>query len=67
MKPSEIMIGIDNIEDFIKKASKKMPDRNNRGFVDHMVYLQIVLKGMRSTLKYVDDPHLNYLIKLEGK
>tara|TARA_R100000315_G_C5151168_1_gene86619 strand:+ start:155 stop:388 length:234 start_codon:yes stop_codon:yes gene_type:complete len=67
MKPNEIMKGIDNIEDFINKASKKMPDRNNRGFIDHMVYLQIVLNSMRNILSYVDNPHLDYLIRLEQK
>tara|TARA_R100000963_G_C4635835_1_gene99978 strand:+ start:1276 stop:1497 length:222 start_codon:yes stop_codon:yes gene_type:complete len=67
MKPNELQIGIKNLRDFLKKVAKKMPDKNNRGFVDHMDYLADVLDGMEGILNYVDNPHLDYLQKLEQK
>ena len=67
MKPNELQIGIKNLRDFLKKVAKKMPDKNNRGFVDHMDYLADVLDGMEGILNYVDNPHLDFLQKLEQK
>tara|TARA_Y100001951_G_scaffold100593_1_gene104248 strand:+ start:135 stop:392 length:258 start_codon:yes stop_codon:yes gene_type:complete len=64
--------GIKDLKDFIKKASKYMPDRNNRGFVDSICYLNDILDGIDDMMKYVDDPMLNYykknkLEELEGQ
>ena len=52
--------GVNDLRDFIKKAAKHMPDKNNRGFVDGMCHLNDVLNGIESMMKYVDDPMLNY-------
>ena len=55
--------GIKDLKDFIKKASKYMRDRNNRGFVDSICYLNDILDGIDDMMKYVDDPMLNYYKK----
>ena len=67
MKPNELQTGIKNLRDFLKKVAKKLPDKSNRGFIDHLVYLNQVLDGMESVLNYVDNPHLDYLQRLEQK
>ena len=64
--------GVNDLRDFIKKAAKHMPDKNNRGFIDGMCHLNDVLNGIESMMKYVDDPMLNYykknkLEELEGQ
>tara|TARA_R110000765_G_scaffold53755_1_gene107683 strand:+ start:234 stop:455 length:222 start_codon:yes stop_codon:yes gene_type:complete len=67
MKPNELQTGIKHLREFLKLASKKMPDKNNRGFADQMCYLTEVLDGVEGVLNYVDNPRLDYLQKLEQK
>ena len=67
MKPSELQTGIKYLRDFLKLASKKMPDKNNRGFADGMVYLNQTLDGLVSVLNYTDNPRLEYMLGLERK
>ena len=67
MKPNELKKGIENLRDFLKKVSKKMPDRMVRGFTDHLVYLNQVLDGLVSVLNYTDNPRLEYMLRLERK
>ena len=67
MKPNELKKGIKHLRDFLKLASKKMPDKNIRGFADQMCYLAEVLDGMDGILNYVDNPMLDYLRKIEQK
>ena len=49
-----------HLRTFIKKASKHMPDRNNRGFEDGISVLNAILDRIESLLSYVDEPMLNY-------
>ena len=67
MKPNELNRGIKYLRDFLKLASKKMPDKNNRGFADGMVYLNQTLDGLVSVLNYTDNPRLEYMLGLERK
>jgi|TARA_Y100000310_G_scaffold171300_1_gene171502 hypothetical protein len=55
-----LMKGVNDLRYFIKKASKHMPDKNNRGFIDGVCHLNDVLDGIESMMKYVDDIMLNY-------
>jgi len=55
------------LQDFLKKVAKKMPDKKNRGFTDHMVYLNQVLNSLDKVLDYTDNPRLDYLMRLEQK
>tara|TARA_R100000808_G_scaffold9507_2_gene26058 strand:+ start:121 stop:393 length:273 start_codon:yes stop_codon:yes gene_type:complete len=67
LKPNELKKGIVNLRDFLKKVAKKMPDKENRGFIDHMVYLNQVLDSLDKVLDYTDNPRLDYLMRLEQK
>jgi len=67
VRPSELKKGIVNLQDFLKKVAKKMPDKKNRGFTDHMVYLNQVLNSLDKVLDYTDNPRLDYLMRLEQK
>ena len=55
----ELTIGIKSIQDFINRAAKKMPDKNNRGFTDHVEYMQEVLSRVLDIFKYFDDAWYN--------
>ena len=63
MRPSELQKGIKNLRDFLKKVAKKMPDKENRGFIDHMVYLNNVLDETEKAFQYLDNLQLDYLKK----
>lgn len=56
---SKTLIGIENIRDFIKDASKKMPEKKLTGFIDHVHYMYDVLDDMKKILAYFDDSSLN--------
>ena len=67
MKPSEILTGIQSLRGFLKKVSKNQPDRMNRGFADYICYLTEVLDSVESILRYVDNPQLDYYLRMEKK
>ena len=67
MRPSELQKGIKNLRDFLKKVAKKMPDKENRGFIDHMVYLNNVLDETEKAFQYLDNLQLDYLKKQRSK
>ena len=54
-KIKELVIGINIIKDFIKHSAKKLPDKNNRGFVDHIDYMQEILDRILDLFKYYDN------------
>jgi|TARA_R100001530_G_scaffold17502_1_gene15132 hypothetical protein len=60
MKVIHLQKGVEHLRSFIKKAQKHMPDRNNRGYTDGILYLNDVLDGLQDLMKYVDEPQLNY-------
>jgi|TARA_R100000750_G_scaffold56852_1_gene43567 hypothetical protein len=60
MQVIDLKEGVEHLRAFIKKATKHMPDKNNRGFEDGIWMLNEYLDGMKSLMSYVDDPMLNY-------
>jgi len=67
---SKTLAGIENIRDFIKDASKKMPEKKLTGFIDHVHYMYGVLDDMKKILAYFDDSSLNKevdLVKMKKK
>ena len=60
MKIIHLQEGTKHLREFIKKASKHMPDKNNRGFTDGMIHLNDIIDGIQDLMKYVDEPMLNY-------
>ena len=58
-KIKELVAGINSIQDFINYAAKKMPDKDVRGFTDHINYMQEILNRVLDVFKYFDDTWYN--------
>ena len=58
-KIKELTIGIKSIQDFINHAAKRLPDKDNRGFTDHINYMQEVLNRVLDVFRYFDDTWYN--------
>ena len=65
MKVIHLQKGVGYLREFVKKAQKHMPDRNNRGYPDSILHLNDVLDGLEDLMNYVDDIQLNYYKKNE--
>ena len=61
---SKTLVGIENIRNWIARASSKMPDKKLTGFMDHVHYMYSVLDDVKKILAYFDDASLNREIDL---